>query len=454
MSATLRRRLLMVAYVFPPFFSVGGSIRVVKFARYLTELGWLPSVLTIDDSKEYENQRRQGSESLLAELPSEVVVHRTTSGEPSAEMMARGRQARERNPLAALVINILSAVRRFAGRHLLIPDENITWLPFALRKGGQVLKDEKSDGIWATCPPHSAAVVGLALRMAARKPLILDYRDDWIDTPWHQAKPWLRRQFERLLERWCVRSASRVVLVTPQSRDAFVARYPRQPVDKFVCIPNGCDLSDYAEPERTDTLAPGERSSFTIMHAGLLSVAEDWKRSPQPFFTALAALSTGDAGNGHIPGLQATFTGQLPEAYRDLVGAMGLGDRVRELGYLPLDEYHTAMARADLLLAINYDGWSTIIPGKIYDYWAVGGPPILLLSCHGAAEWLVNKHNLGSTVDPTDAEAIAKAIWTFYRAHQQGTPVRISRQGIETYDRRALAVRLAHVLDMVCTQKG
>ena len=38
------RKVLMLSYVFPPFFSVGGSIRVVKFVKYLPALGWLPMV--------------------------------------------------------------------------------------------------------------------------------------------------------------------------------------------------------------------------------------------------------------------------------------------------------------------------------------------------------------------------------------------------------------------------
>ena len=48
------RNLLMLAYVFPPFFSIGGSIRVVKFIKYLCPLGWRPVVLTIGNKKEYE----------------------------------------------------------------------------------------------------------------------------------------------------------------------------------------------------------------------------------------------------------------------------------------------------------------------------------------------------------------------------------------------------------------
>ncbi len=64
------KKVLMIARAFPPFHCVGHSIRVVKFIKYLPALGWLPVVLTIDDRKEYEFDRKQGSETLLSEIRS------------------------------------------------------------------------------------------------------------------------------------------------------------------------------------------------------------------------------------------------------------------------------------------------------------------------------------------------------------------------------------------------
>ena len=80
----------MIARAFPPFQSVGHSIRVVKFIKYLPSLGWLPVILTIDDDKEYETIRRVGSESLLSEIPLEVLVCRTRAAEPSLEFLENG----------------------------------------------------------------------------------------------------------------------------------------------------------------------------------------------------------------------------------------------------------------------------------------------------------------------------------------------------------------------------
>ena len=85
---------------------------------------------------------------------------------------------------------------------------------------------------------------------------------------------------------------------------------------------------------------------------------------------------------------------------------MGLSGVTKGLGRLPHEEVLLLTRLADLLMAINYEGWSTLIPGKIYEYWAVGGPPILLLSCPGAAASFVEQYGLGFTVEPSDVAGI------------------------------------------------
>jgi len=439
------RKVLMLAYVFPPFFSVGGSIRIVKFIKYLPALGWLPVVLTIDDSREYDTQRKQGSEVLLKEISSQVKIYRTTAGEPTVEFLEKGRSLRRKNRFAAILINLLRDVRKWARRTFLLPDENILWLPFGLKTGKTIVQKEGIDIIFVTCPPHSISLVGVFLKMLTRKPLVVDYRDDWIDTPWFGSKPRFSRWIERRLERLVVRTADKVVLVTDWSKRAFEARYPGESPGKFILVPNGCDLDDY-QILRNST--PPLQKRFSIVHAGLLSVAEDWRRSPEPFFQAINNLKVQNPSIA--ANLKVIFTGNLPERYRDLVSAMNLTDVVEETGFLPRAELLKLMQSAGLLLAINYEGFLTLIPGKIYDYWAVGGPPILLLSCEGAAQSLIERHRLGATVLPDDVQAIQDAISEFYSRYEKGQPIQLSLNGIEAYDRKELSKKMAqtfaHVL--------
>lgn len=435
-------RLLVIAYIFPPFFSVGGSIRIVKFVKYLPGLGWNPYVLTVDDSREHKSLRREGSEELLSDLPPEVVVCRAVAGEPTSSLMEKGRAARDKNKILKVVINTLRDIRDWVTRWLLIPDENITWLPFAVRQGRKIVKENQIDAIFATCPPHSAAVIGAVLKRLVRRPLVLDFRDDWVDTPWQAERPAFVRWVNKRLEQFAVGSASKVILVTPVSHAAFEKRYPRQK-DKMVYIPNGVDLADYAYLEGTPE--PAFDGKFTIVHAGLLSTAADWNRDPKAFFQALVNIR--QQHSEIADNMRMVFTGELPSEYKTYVTEMGLDGMVEEVGYLPRPEFASLLRNADLLLTINYAGFSTLIPGKIYEYWAVSGPPIMLLSEPGAAHQLIQQYKLGVTLKQNDTPGIQQAIMDYYQRRADGQPIRITRDGIENFARAKLAEKLAGVLD-------
>jgi glycosyltransferase involved in cell wall biosynthesis len=183
---------------------------------------------------------------------------------------------------------------------------------------------------------------------------------------------------------------------------------------------------------------------FLIVHAGSLSESEDWRRSPEGLFEALQHLCDADAELRRR--LTLAFTGRLPQRYRQLVETYGLGDIVEETGHLPREAFGDLLRSADLLLAINYDGAATLIPGKIYEYWMVGQAPILLLSCPGAAESLLVRHGIGTAVEPYDVAGIEHAILQVYRSKLAGHPVRTGTDGIERYERRALTRTLAETL--------
>lgn len=436
------KKVLMVARAFPPFLPVGHSIRVIKFIKYLPAMGWLPVVLTIDDQEEYETTYKVGSETLLAEIQSDVKIYRTTAGETSLKYLEKEKEFGQRNRLAALIVKVLTKVRHWCLWNLFLPDSYITWIPFAVKQGRKVVKDEGIDVIFATCPPYSATLIGAFLKILTGRALILDFRDDWIGTPWYLAKPTIARTISRMMESFVVNKADVVVLATEWSRKAFLNRYPAQPKDKFIFIPNGCDLEEFS---RLNSMTPKTHNSkFTIMHAGSLNESKEWGRSAVGLFKAIQQIQKKQPGL--IEDLSLVFIGDLPEGHLRLAEKMGLSNLIRGNGHLPHDEVLLLLRSADLLLAINYEGWSNIIPGKIYEYWAVGGPPILLLSCKGAAADFVEQHNLGITVEPSDISGIEQAVLKIYRRSKAATPMRVSTAGVEAFDRQALTRKLAQIL--------
>ena len=65
------RRVLLIAYHYPPVKISSGIQRTLKFSAYLRENGWEPMVLTISP-RAYE----QTSDDQIAEIPEGMVVER------------------------------------------------------------------------------------------------------------------------------------------------------------------------------------------------------------------------------------------------------------------------------------------------------------------------------------------------------------------------------------------
>jgi glycosyltransferase involved in cell wall biosynthesis len=444
------KKVLVIARIFPPFQPVGFSIRVVKFVKYLPGLGWLPSVLTVDDRRDSEFDRRQGSASMLSEIPREVLIHRTRAGAAPLRFLDQGSGSGAQNHLTKLFAKVLRGARRRLIYRLLLPDQCVAWLPFALVRGRQVVRTEGIDIILATCPPYSATLIGACLKVLTGKRLLLDFRDDWIDTTEYAAKGRIRRMIERRMERWAVTVADKVVLVTEASKLGFVERYSREPGNKFVVIANGCDLEDFAALKSMRVVR--DYSKFTIVHAGSLVDSGPWIRSAGVLFRALRGVLQQEPELAES--LRLVFAGDFPERHRHLADEMGLSGVVEELGYVPHEEVLSVMKSADLLLAIATEGRPTAIPGKLYEYWAVGGPPILLLSGAGAAADLVERHGLGMTVDLTDVAGIQEAILRVFHKSKSPTPLQVNSAGIEAHDRKALARQLAYLLSTVADSQS
>ncbi len=442
-------KVLMIARAFPPFLPVGHSIRVIKFIKYLPALGWQPIVLSVDNKKEYETLRKVGSETLLSEVHPDLNIYRTHPGEPSLDYLQKEEELREKNRLLGWLIKNFARARRWFFWNLLLPDRAVAWLPFGVARGIQVAKKEDVDVVFATCPPHSATLVGAMTKLLTRKPLILDFRDDWIDTPWHLSKPAIIRWIDKMLEKWAVKMADRVVLVTEWSRKAFQERYPSQPEDKFTLIPNGCDLGDF-KALNAEFVAT-RNSKFKIVHAGSLNISTVWGRSPAGLFQSIQKILAERPGLSEK--LNFVFAGDLPQEFQAMAEEMGLSDVIQGVGHLPHDEVLRLIKSANLLLAMNYEGWATLIPGKIYEYWAVNGAQILLLSCPGAAEDFIKKHDLGFSADPADAERIKEIILGAYKQWEEDLAVPINTEGIEAFDRKSLTVELAKILSTFRKEK-
>jgi hypothetical protein len=85
-NAPAMKRVLMVAYHFPPMAGSSGVQRTLRFAQYLSEFGWQPLVLSTQPIA-YEDT----SDDLLKDIPPEAIVHRSFALDTARHLSLGGR---------------------------------------------------------------------------------------------------------------------------------------------------------------------------------------------------------------------------------------------------------------------------------------------------------------------------------------------------------------------------
>jgi glycosyltransferase involved in cell wall biosynthesis len=264
-----RNSLLIISYLFPP----AGGIAVQRslcLAKYLSAADYDVHVLkatTAGPVYDFE---------LTRTIPASVHVHEAFTPEiPFAlrhtlwSKLAGPRQTEARDagaPAAKPKRNLIKGLVVGAVKRMLCPEPEILWVPFALRKARRIVQQHRIKYVLVTVPPFSALIVGTALKREFPSiTLVSDFRDEWLSFYLKdfefQNSDYTRLRAEAI-ERDTVQASDLVVAVNHSSRDVIRRRYPDQPGNKFVTIPNGYDpdVFDAFKPR------PSAQSRMLVTH--------------------------------------------------------------------------------------------------------------------------------------------------------------------------------------------
>lgn len=416
--------MLVVAYYFPPM-GLSGVQRVAKFVKYLPDFGWRPTVLTVEPGGYFAYD-----ETLLREVEAAgVEIVRTPSWDPT-RLFGRKR---------TVALPDESTRRRLSNlsQFFFVPDNKLGWLPHAVRAGRRLLRAQAFDAVFSSAPPYTAHLVAARLARQSGRPLIADFRDDWVDNPRHvYPTRWHRRLHERL-ERRVVRASRRVTAINAHIRDALVRRNGGDAVARRISVlPQGFDPADFERPA-----APRDPARMRLLYSGVFYDAQ----TPDVFLRALAAWL--ERRPGARDRVEAVFVGLVPEASRALAERLGLGGVVRYEGYLAHDEAVARLRSADALWMTigRRPGAEGISTSKLFEYFGAG-KPILALVPEGAAREALAPHRAAVVVDPDDASAAAAALDDLFRRWEEDRLPRPDPEYVRRFDRRRLAGKLAALL--------
>ncbi|MDM4764887.1 glycosyltransferase [Pelomonas sp. SE-A7] len=369
------KRVLMIAYHFPPLAGSSGIQRTLRLVQDLPRFGWQAAVLSTD-LRAYERI----SEDPANEIPAGTPVRRAFALDTARHLQLGGRY--------------LGWMAR--------PDRWISWRFDGLRQGLRLAREFKPDLIWSTYPIASAHVIGSALHRRTGLPWVADFRDPMA----HDGYPEDPKTWQRFLEveQDVVRQASRCVFTAPGAAALYRERYP-DTADRMRVIENGYDEDSFARLPVTG-LAPSAGRPMVMLHSGVVYATE---RDPTPLFTALGRLR--QSGRLGPQDLRIRFRAAVNESMlRDLAQQQGASEFIEICPAIPYRDALTEMVGTDVLLVMQAANCNAQIPAKIYEYLRAGRPIVGLTDPAGDTAGVLREAAVPDIVPLDSAEAIAAAL--------------------------------------------
>lgn len=403
------RKVLFISYAFPPFADASAQ-RPLKFASYLSQYGWEPTVITAacSDGIDTDGSPRQDAPGTIRVLRVPMV------NQPIARAIAGLIPGTPGRRLATALSEHLRD--RYA-----IPDRFALWRVPAVRAGMRVFEEHGFDAIFATGYPWTSLVVGHEIARATGRPLVVELTERWLSP-------------DRDLVRAIITAARYVVSPTASITRWLTEIHPAIPADTFVSIHDGFDRDDFATPGETSDASDGV---FRVLYAG----AWEEEHGPSALYDSIDWIRRSHPALLHrVEVIAAGF--QPGEAAR-----RGLDTHIIELGPMALDQIVSLARTAHVLFLPMTDPerhWT--VPARLYEYLASGRPVLALTHPDKEIDRVLRRVGGGVTVSPEDPGTLFETLETIFRTRAFEVPP-LNVEELAAFERRRLTARLAAVLD-------
>ncbi len=397
-SPSGKRKVLMVAFHFPPQAGSSGILRTLNFVKYLPRNGWQPTVLSAHPRAYVECR-----DDLLKSIPPETQVVRAQALDTAKHLSIKG---------------------KYPGWFAL-PDRWASWWPAGVVAGLRIISKQKPDVIWSTYPIATAHLIAFTLAKRSGLPWIADFRDPMINGGYPSHR--LQRKTWQWLEARVFQQATRCVFTTERAAKTYRERYPSHAA-KCEVIENGFDEEAFIGNVPNRMGVP--EGSLLMLHSGIIYPKD---RDPSAFFQAVSTLLE----RGTLTKERLCIRFRAPhhaEELERLAEMYGLVDVIDVAPPIPYRQAIAEMMSADLLLVFQGTNFNAQIPAKIYEYLRSGNPVLGLLDKSGDTASQLRQFSGIEIADIEDREDITRVLleWSALRC-----------SGVNYYRPESEAVRIA-----------
>ena len=430
------KKVLIITYYWPPSGGPGVQ-RVLKFAKYLPQFGWQPIILTVKHG-EYPAI----DESLKKDIPPECKVYKTDSFEPSVLYRKfTGMKPDEKIPVANLSQKNVSWKKKISNwirLNLFVPDAKIGWIPYAVKEGKKIIKEEQPDIIFSSSPPPTVHLIAKKLAKWSGIKWVSDFRDPWTDI-YHYDKV-KRSNFALVkdlkLERNVLKRADEIV--TASKHIGVYLLKDNFPEKSVKVITNGFDEDDFS-----GLINNSPTKKFILSYAGKIN----YQQNPVNVWKSLQELKE------EFPSLESDLKiflmGNITPDVLKSISSFNLSANLKYPGYVTHSEMLMHLNASDLLLLLipNTKKNISIIPGKIFEYLATGKRIIGIGPENGNSAEILIETSAGKMFEFDEVNRLKNEILNQYQLWMKDQNQGIDKEIIQKFTRKELTRKLVDIFN-------
>ncbi len=417
------KSLLLICFHFPPVQGGSGVHRITAWCKYLAQMGWDITVLTVTPNAHVQVRKQN-----LKQIPPGIKVLQAPAIDAARH---------------------LSLWKRYPG-WAAIPDRWQSWIVSGIFTGTRQIQKNRPDIILSTAPIASAHVIALGLHTMFHLPWIADFRDPI--TGVGQETAHLEKLARQWIEKKVMERADHITVTTPGTFHLYQKKYGQKASRKISIIENGFDpaLFDLNVQEDKPCPPPDQKSPLIFLHSGLIYSRG---RNPKNLFEALAALR--DQGKISEENLCFVFRASgFSQEYAKKYHHLNLGNLVRfEDESISHENAIAEMKKAHALVVFQGSVFNAQIPAKVYEYLAVGKPILGMVDPKGDTAGLLNRMNTATILDMNHASHIKKNLPECIRKITNNEIPVPDSSTVQSFSRKAGTLQLNAILERFTTRQ-
>ena len=406
----MNKKVLLIAYHFPPVAVSSGVHRIVSLANAMKQHNWDVAILS---ASEWTYERTDSG--TLKDIDPEIRVIRALAFDTAKQLSIKGKYL----------------------QWMALPDNLQSWIIFAVIRGLAHIVRNRPNLIISTYPIASAHLIAIILNRLTGIPWIADFRDPMAQ-PGYPSDPTKWKVFN-WIEKTAARRATQLVFATPGALDEYRMRYPKVESGKWLLVTNGYNEKQYAGL----VPRPTKDGKIRMVHSGLVYIHE---RNPRQLFEAIGKLTTDSRISEDSFELTLRASGH-EDTYSSWLRELGIDDIVKLKPSIPYQEALQEMLDVDGLLLLQGKGCNQQIPAKAYEYLRAQKPVLALTDETGDTARLLVKNNVAHIAPLDNVEHICKTIMQFIDDTRKQSITSSNSPDITRYSRENISINWVTNMD-------